>query len=247
MREAYTGFRNTTWARTFPLQFLIRRFLFALLLGLLQNDLNKITKIAILTGLQLLYLISLIVFRPYATKKDNWLEIGNEVIFFLLSGLLLYYNTLSRWEDYIEYIYYALIILAAVYYCVIPTIFIIIHLCTREKGETKVENYEKPKAQESDHSKSSEDLKNIRNLTPKPVAILPLYEGQKPFNSRNQELQDTAREESKDNIGYRAAARREYYGNNITKISNPAPYYKKYPYVREQETGKALPSRAGNF
>lgn len=129
LRDFYSGTKDTMLGRSFNLQFLFRRLLFCLLLTVFYSQ-SMTIKFSVLIGLQGVYLVALCAIRPFSTVKDNCLEIVNEVGYFVLCGLVAYYNTSSRWSTMIEWVYWSVFVavICAFFILSLSKSLVIIHL-----------------------------------------------------------------------------------------------------------------------
>ena len=106
--ELYAGLRNTTWARVYLTFQLMRRILFVvLLITLAQVSSSAITWT--ISSLQIIYLIMLLILRPFEGLKDNIVEIINEVFFSYFFCWLLHFNSEDAWSSTTTDIYLALL------------------------------------------------------------------------------------------------------------------------------------------
>lgn len=62
-------------------------------------------KMILLVFWQGIYLLMILVLRPFQRTQTNIDQISNEAVFFLLGSMLLYYNKESRWSSRIEHVY----------------------------------------------------------------------------------------------------------------------------------------------
>ena len=104
LSEFFSGLKSSKKHRLYVAFLVLRRWIFVAVLISFNSSL-VIIKTAILTGVQLLYLISMIVRRPFEDTKCNIIEILNELIFLLLLGSLLIYNSEVAWTETVAYIY----------------------------------------------------------------------------------------------------------------------------------------------
>ena len=96
--ELYAGLRNTTWARVYLTFQLMRRILFVvLLITLAQVSSSAITWT--ISSLQIIYLIMLLILRPFEGLNDNIIEIINEVFFSYFLCWLLHFNSEDIWSS----------------------------------------------------------------------------------------------------------------------------------------------------
>ena len=75
----------------------IRRAIFVTLL-ITVGPISSILVISILVGLQTIYLLILIIIRPFELVKCNIIEIVNEMYFFIMLASLLKFNSVESWE-----------------------------------------------------------------------------------------------------------------------------------------------------
>ena len=98
LSELYAGLKITVWTRFYLELQLLRRIIFVSLL----ITLAPISSIAIawaISCLQIVYLIVLIILRPFEELKDNLIEIINEVFFSYFSCWLIHFNSESVWSS----------------------------------------------------------------------------------------------------------------------------------------------------
>ena len=102
--EIFRGITMQKISKFYVTILLIRRVVFiALLITLV--FLQPWIVISILSLLQLWYLILLIAVRPFESKKNNIIEICNEIYFILLLSSLIYFNSEKDWSSQITQIY----------------------------------------------------------------------------------------------------------------------------------------------
>ena len=75
----------------------IRRAVFVALLITI-GPISSTLIISILVGLEAIYLLTLILIRPFELVKCNIIEIVNEVYFFTMLASLLKFNSIESWE-----------------------------------------------------------------------------------------------------------------------------------------------------
>ena len=95
--QLFDGISLNKKSRLFVWLLLIRRAIFVILLITIGQKSSTIV-ISVLVGLQLIYLVLLIVIRPYIVIVWNVIEIKNEFYFLVMLALLLKYNTGANWE-----------------------------------------------------------------------------------------------------------------------------------------------------
>jgi len=89
--------------------FLARRLLLGTFVFLLA-DFSTMAKIGCITGIQIAYLIILIVQRPFTHVKDQIIEILNESMFLVMIIFLFMFNDSKDWEGSPKYLYLSLIV-----------------------------------------------------------------------------------------------------------------------------------------
>ena len=75
----------------------IRRIIFVIFL-ITVGPVSSFIVICILVGLQVIYLLMLIIIKPYELVKCNIIEIVNEMYFFTMLASLLKFNSIESWE-----------------------------------------------------------------------------------------------------------------------------------------------------
>ena len=96
--KLFNGIKPQRKHRLYPSTLLIRRTIFVSFLIWLVIVQSRVL-IAILSLIQLIYLVYISYLRPYVEAKDNIIEIMNEVYFFLLLFLLIFFNSESDWSS----------------------------------------------------------------------------------------------------------------------------------------------------
>ena len=102
--EVFSGVKMNKKCKFYVSVLLIRRALYVVLLITL-NSIQSWLLISILSIIQLWYLVFIIFLRPFANKKDNIIEISNEIFFWALLSSLIFLNTESDWNPAITDIY----------------------------------------------------------------------------------------------------------------------------------------------
>jgi hypothetical protein len=49
--------------------------------------------------------VNLLLVRPFAESKDVVIEVINEMFFIVLTGMLMFFNKPSHWDEYSEMVY----------------------------------------------------------------------------------------------------------------------------------------------
>ena len=92
------------WRKSYVLVLLMRRAIFVILLITLQSIQSWIL-IVILSILEIWYLIYIVILRPFKEKKDNIIEITNEIFFSVLLSSLIFLNSENDWNSILIDIY----------------------------------------------------------------------------------------------------------------------------------------------
>ena len=93
----------------------IRRAVFVTLLITI-GPISSTLVISILVGLQAIYLLILILIRPFELVKCNIIEIVNEMYFFIMLASLLKFNSIESWEGTPTIIYNVWVKIISVYF-----------------------------------------------------------------------------------------------------------------------------------
>ena len=125
--EIFSGVKMVKKSKLYVSILLMRRAIFVILLITLQSIQSWIL-VTMLGVLQIWYLIYIIILRPFEEKRNNIIEIVNEIFFSILLNSLIFLNTESVWSSTIIHIYMWFImsntiaiffIIICKYYCVI--------------------------------------------------------------------------------------------------------------------------------
>ena len=95
--DFFVGLKPQKRFRSYLALLLLRRLVFVVFL-INMVSLNSKILIEILLVIQIIYLVCLIILRPFKEIKANIIEIMNEIYFFLLFGSLIYLNDESDWN-----------------------------------------------------------------------------------------------------------------------------------------------------
>ena len=102
LAELFDGLKLNMTSRRQSVHFLVKRTIFvSVLIVVVPNSTQNL--IWTLFGLQLLHLSYSIVVRPYIEVKVNVVQIVNEIYFLILMSWLFYFNSESRWTEFITY------------------------------------------------------------------------------------------------------------------------------------------------
>ena len=92
------GFKASWICRTYYPVFLIRRFLFIVIIFFL-IDIDMIKKIALFVAIQSLYFVYILILRPQDSPKENLIDFINEIFYLYFVVILLHFNTENSWGD----------------------------------------------------------------------------------------------------------------------------------------------------
>ena len=96
-------------AKLYTTIWLVRRIAFAIIVVSL-SPVSSFTVLLLMTIIQcLLYLVFIILVRPFSEPKDNTIEIINEIVFTFLVWWQFHFNSKQRWTDTSTQIYMWLI------------------------------------------------------------------------------------------------------------------------------------------
>ena len=92
--ELFSGLRNKNVAKAYGLFLTLRRaILVSILLFFFFNSRTYVfTRVLCIVCFQFIFMIAMIVVRPFKHIKDNMINIINEIIFMMLSSILIHYN-----------------------------------------------------------------------------------------------------------------------------------------------------------
>ena len=92
------GFKASWIWRSYWLVFLIRRFLFIVIIFFME-DYDMMKRIALFVTIQALYFLYIMILRPQDSVKENLNDFINEIFYLYFVVFLLHYNTESRWNN----------------------------------------------------------------------------------------------------------------------------------------------------
>ena len=92
------GFKASWIWRSYWLVFLIRRFLFIVIIFFME-DYDMMKRIALFVTIQALYFFYIMILRPQDSVKENLNDFINEIFYLYFVVFLLHYNTESRWNN----------------------------------------------------------------------------------------------------------------------------------------------------
>ena len=102
--ELFSGQKMQKKTKLYTSILLLRRMIFIILLLSLVSVRSWIV-ICILSLLQLGYLTSIIIIRPFIKIRNNMVEIINEIYFFVLLIFLIFFNSKENWNSTITMFY----------------------------------------------------------------------------------------------------------------------------------------------
>lgn len=148
LSEFTSGIKNSKASKIFTSMYLLRKLLLIIWVVTSYNCDSTIIA-AVATIVQALYMVILIFLRPFEEFQNNMIEILNEVIFTIVLGWLIIFDTESRWTSQFTDIYlYILIgnniaIVAILLVCLLANSVIKIKRCISKKNkvETRVQRY----------------------------------------------------------------------------------------------------------
>ena len=107
--QYFEGIKHKTASRYYVVFLLARRIIFVSILITLGLKSSTLT-LSILTWVQIAYLASIIILRPFIEIKDNIVEIINEIFFSIFLGSLFKLNSKEKWSNTYTKTYIYLII-----------------------------------------------------------------------------------------------------------------------------------------
>ncbi|CAI2382759.1 unnamed protein product [Moneuplotes crassus] len=125
--EFKAGLRESKAAQLYTPVLLLRRVWFVLWLVCWLGSAPTLS-VGGLIGFQSLYLLCLIFVRPFQEKANNLIELINEIIFSLLTCVLLQVNTESRWTGIIQTVFVMAMMANTVIVTMILTVVFIIQI-----------------------------------------------------------------------------------------------------------------------
>lgn len=113
----YDDTKDDKWARFHPVMLLLRRFAFVLIVVQLANE-SMDTKFTLFGGVQLAYIITFLLIRPYKLSFLNFFEIFTDVAIFFFVVMLKMRNKIEDWSESSKSTY-LLLMTAAVLFAVL--------------------------------------------------------------------------------------------------------------------------------
>jgi hypothetical protein len=97
--EFSAGLKKDKSARLYSVMLITRRILFVTWL-IVFNHFDKMLILSIMAVIQIGYLTTLLLIRPFEQKMTNVIEILNEFFFSFLFGILFFVNSEVAWTDF---------------------------------------------------------------------------------------------------------------------------------------------------
>jgi hypothetical protein len=107
--EYYADIRENKWARSYTSTLLTRRMAFIAIV-LLCGFWNRNVIFMILLAIQLVYVVQLILIRPFIHLENNLIEVVNEIFYWVFVGLMLYLDGEEMWTDQMSTLFIGLIV-----------------------------------------------------------------------------------------------------------------------------------------
>ena len=141
---------------------LLRRLIYICIV--LFSQIYIILTVLFLFLIQIAYLTTIIVLRPYKTIKNNAIDMINEIVYIVCIGLLFYYNKASHWNKTVESVFIYLF-LGSTFWAMI--IVILSLLCKLKsvifwKKSKKVKNMTWPSKNASSYNITDLQMNQIR-------------------------------------------------------------------------------------
>ena len=111
--ELFKEKKNSKTAKFHSISQIIRSTLIILFLMML-DFLNIYIKLAVFLIFNLSYFIYIVFTRSMVSIKENFIEIQNEILLFILTWILFFWNQKSDWSKTIEYVFIELITTSSV-------------------------------------------------------------------------------------------------------------------------------------
>ena len=101
--QLYDGLKPKFILRSYSFIMLLRRLIYICIV--LFSQIYIILTVLFLFLIQIAYLTTIIVLRPYKTIKNNAIDMINEIVYIVCIGLLFYYNKASHWNKTVESVF----------------------------------------------------------------------------------------------------------------------------------------------
>ena len=103
-RQCFSDIKDSCQSRLMSVLFFMRRILLWVVVIIFKNT-QLTTKLIIFVSIQSLYMLAILIIRPFEKMKNFMLEMINEIFYLLLWCLLFRYNTENNWTNQITQIY----------------------------------------------------------------------------------------------------------------------------------------------
>ena len=102
--EFFVGIKHTKISKLYTSIQLLRKFF--LIITLMFLSFTGYFIVVVVWGIiQLIFLVYIIIVRPFDSKRDMIIEIINEIFFFFILCWMIHYNTYERWSDSIVFVF----------------------------------------------------------------------------------------------------------------------------------------------
>ena len=130
--EFFNGLKDNLKSRLYPAIFMLQRIMSSVILIVFMNIKYEI-KLSLFAAVQVIIAVYLILVRPYALVKDLIMEVYSQIIFSVLSWLLIYFKSESEWNTLINWIFMTPIMFSSL----LSTIISLIDLGIKIKNKIK--------------------------------------------------------------------------------------------------------------
>ncbi|CAI2381582.1 unnamed protein product [Moneuplotes crassus] len=167
--EYFNGIKSTKYSNLYSSLFMLARLLMTSLLIFGQNALSK-EKAIYFYIINIVYLIYLIVVRPFENLQDNAIEINNQTLFCCLAVPLSWLNTKQAWTPFYESYYTTILMLSPAIGSLICLCFLIksIVVYIKNRKTKKKEQNVAPK----EHFSPQRPLQTQENPNPNPSSCI---------------------------------------------------------------------------
>ena len=144
--EMYLEVKKTRRGRSYTFVFFLRRLAISTIVVFSVGRMSFTYIIWIFSLIQFLTITYSVVFRPMANVSTNFIEIMNNMIFWMVSTSLVYFNSKEKWINAATYAIMGLLVMSSIVVCIIAFIdlirWIIHHFKNKNKSNAQV-NIEK--------------------------------------------------------------------------------------------------------
>ena len=110
LKELFSGVEEPIRQKFHLVVFFIRRIVYTFFFVGLRNVSSKVV-IGYITHFQFYYIVYILIIRPYKELIANIIEVGNEIFFFIIIGVLNFFYTEESWSSLNAGIFMTLIVL----------------------------------------------------------------------------------------------------------------------------------------